>query len=211
MDRTFNEIAKLFQKLPGVGPRAAVRMVLSLLDRPQAELDELGGAIAQLKDRVRQCRECFNISDVKSRDDDVALRDNDVCVVCQDQRRDPKAILVVEKVTDLQSVERAGLWRGLYHVLGGAIAPVDNVGPEQLRIPELAERVDRFIQQIGSVELVLATNPTSSGEMTAMYLRDLFRDMPGVRTTRLARGLASGTHLEYADEITLRHALESRK
>lgn len=199
MDPTFEEIAKLFQKLPGVGPRAAARMVLALLDRPQAELTELGGAIAQLKDRVRQCRECFNLSE------------NGLCPICGDPRRDPKSILVVEKVTDLQSVERAGLWRGLYHVLGGAIAPVDNVGPEQLRIPELAARVDRFIEQIGSVELVLATNPTSSGEMTAMYLRDLFRDLPGVRTTRLARGLASGTHLEYADEITLRHALESRK
>ncbi len=199
MDPSFQEIAKLFQKLPGIGPRAAVRIVLSLLDRPQSELTELGGAISQLKDRVRQCAECFNVSE------------NGLCSVCQDRRRDPKAIMVVEKVTDLQSVERAGLWKGLYHVLGGAIAPVDNVGPEQLRIPELAARVDRFVQQVGSVELVLATNPTSSGEMTAMYVRDLFRDMPGVRTTRLARGLASGTHLEYADEITLRHALESRK
>lgn len=195
----FQEIAKLFQKLPGVGPRAAVRMVLSLLEKPQTELDELGTAIVQLKDRVRQCGECFNLSE------------NGICTVCRDVRRDPKAILVVEKVTDLQSVERAGLWHGLYHVLGGAIAPVNNVGPEHLRIRELAERVDRMCQQTGSVELVLATNPTSSGEMTAMYVRDLFRGMPGVRTTRLARGLASGTHLEYADEITLKHALDSRK
>lgn len=193
------DIAKLFQKLPGIGPRAAMRMVLALLDKPQPELDELGAAITQLKDRVRQCRECFNLSD------------DGICAVCRDSRRDPKAILVVEKVTDLQSVERAGLWRGLYHVLGGAIAPMDNVGPEHLRIRELAERVDRFVQQVGSVELVLATNPTSSGEMTAMYIRDLFRGMPGVRTTRLARGLATGTHLEYADEITLKHALDSRK
>jgi recombination protein RecR len=199
MDPAFQEIAKLFQKLPGIGPRAAARIVLALLDRPQADLTEMGTAIVQLKDRVQQCRECFNISD------------NDICSVCNDRRRDPKAIMVLEKVTDLQSVERAGLWRGLYHVLGGAIAPVDNIGPEQLRIPELAARVDRFMQQMGSVELVLATNPTSSGEMTAMYIRDLFRGMSGVRTTRLARGLASGTHLEYADEITLRHALESRK
>jgi recombination protein RecR len=193
------EIAKLFQKLPGIGPRAAVRMVLALLDKPQSELDELGSAISQLKDRVRQCRECFNLSD------------NGICAVCRDGRRDPKAIMVVEKVTDLQSIERAGLWHGLYHVLGGAIAPVENVGPEHLRIRELAERADRICQQVGSLELVLATNPTSSGEMTAMYIRDLFRGMPGVRTTRLARGLATGTHLEYADEITLKHALDSRK
>ena len=199
MSDPLHDIATLFQKLPGIGPRAAVRMVLALLDKPQQELDDLGAAITQLKDRVRQCRECFN------------LCDDGICDVCRDSRRDPKQILVVEKVTDLQSVERASIWKGLYHVLGGAIAPMDNVGPEHLRIRELAERVDRFVQQVGSVELVLATNPTSSGEMTAMYVRDLFRGMPGVRTTRLARGLASGTHLEYADEITLRHALESRK
>ncbi len=199
MDPAFEAVVKLFQKLPGIGPRAAARMVLALLDKPQQELTELGSAIVELKERVRQCHECFNVSDEA------------VCAVCRDRRRDPKAILVVEKVTDLQSVERAGIWHGLYHVLGGAIAPVDNMGPEQLRIRELAERVDRICQQVGSVELVLATNPTSSGEMTAMYLRDLFRGMPGVRTTRLARGLATGTHLEYADEITLKHALDARK
>lgn len=199
MDPIFQDIAKLLQKLPGVGPRAAVRMVLSLLDRSQSELDELGNAIRQLKTRVRLCTECFNVTD------------DGLCVVCRDSRRNPKIMMVVEKVTDLQSVERAGLWKGLYHVLGGAIAPVDNIGPEHLRIRELTERVDRFVQQAGSVELVLATNPTSAGEMTAMYIRDLFHKAPGVRTTRLARGLATGTHLEYADEITLRHALESRK
>jgi len=199
MDPLFEDIAKLLQKLPGVGPRAAVRMVLSLLDRSQTELDELGDAIRKLKTKVHQCTECFNVAD------------DTVCTVCKDVRRNPKLIMVVEKVTDLQSVERAGLWKGLYHVLGGAIAPVDNVGPEHLRIRELTERVDRFVQQAGSVELVLATNPTSAGEMTAMYIRDLFHKAPGVRTTRLARGLATGTHLEYADEITLRHALESRK
>ena len=199
MDPVFQDIARLLQKLPGVGPRAAVRMILALLDRPQSELDDLGDAIRQLKTRVRQCAECFNVSE------------DGLCVVCRDGRRDPKTIMVVEKVTDLQSVERAGLWKGLYHVLGGAIAPVDNIGPEHLRIRELAERVDRFVEQAGSVELVLATNPTSAGEMTAMYIRDLFHKAPGVRTTRLARGLATGTHLEYADEVTLRHALESRK
>ncbi len=199
MDPVFAAIAKLLQKLPGVGPRAASRMVLALLDKPQSELDDLGNAIRELKTRVRKCPECFNVSD------------DTLCTVCRDTRRDPKAIMVVEMITDLQSVERSGLWKGLYHVLGGSIAPVNNVGPEHLRIRELAERVDRIAQQAGTVELVLATNPTSSGEMTAMYLRDLFHKAPGIRTTRLARGLATGTHLEYADEITLRHALESRK
>lgn len=199
MDQAFKDIAKLFQKLPGIGPRHAARIVLSLLERPQEELAELGGAITDLRSRVRQCGECFNISD------------DGLCDVCRDGRRWTRAIMVVEKATDLESVERAGVWRGLYHVLGGAISPVDQIGPEHLKIRELASRADRILQQAGSVELVLATNPTSVGEMTAMYLRDMFTGVPGVTVTRLARGLATGTHLEYADEITLKHALESRK
>ncbi|MBP6886156.1 MAG: recombination protein RecR [Candidatus Pacebacteria bacterium] len=199
MDPLFSSVAKLLQKLPGIGPRAASRMVLSLLDRHQSELDELGDAIRELKTRIKKCPECFNVSD------------GELCSVCRDNHRDAKAIMVVEMITDLQSVERSGLWKGLYHVLGGSIAPVNNIGPEHLRIRELAERVDRIAREAGTVELVLATNPTSSGEMTAMYLRDLFRSIPVVRTTRLARGLSTGTQLEYADEITLRHALESRK
>lgn len=199
MDSAFKEIARLLEKLPGVGPRHAARIVMSLLDKPETELAELGQAIISLKERVHQCTSCFNLSD------------DGLCAICRDQRRNAKAFMVVEKVTDLDSVERAGIWRGLYHVLGGSISPIDNMGPENLRIRELAERVDRTLQETGSLELVLATNPTSPGEMTAMYLRDMFAGVPGVRTTRLARGLSTGTHLEYADEITLRHALEARR
>ncbi|HUO75580.1 MAG TPA: recombination mediator RecR [Candidatus Paceibacterota bacterium] len=199
MDSAFSTISKLLEKLPGIGPRHAARLVLALLDRPQAELDELGSAIRDLKKRVLQCRECFNVSD------------DGLCAICRNSRRDLKSILVVEKVTDLEAVERSGIWRGVYHILGGVIAPVDGIGPEHLHIRELAERVDRVLQQAGSVELVLATNPTSTGEMTAMYIRDMFTGTPGVQTTRLARGLSTGTHLEYADELTLKHALDARK
>jgi recombination protein RecR len=199
MDDSFNDIVALVRTLPGVGPRHAARIVLALLDRPREELTRLGDAIAQLHDRVRQCRECFNIAT------------DELCAICRDRARDPRAIMVVEKVTDLETVHRAGLWRGLYHVLGGALSPVDGVGIEHLHLRELAERVDRFVQQVGSVELVMATNPTASGEMTAMYVRDMFGNVPGVRVTRLARGLSTGTHLEYADEVTLKHALDSRR
>ena len=199
MDSSFKEIAALLAKLPGIGPRQASRITLALLDRPQTELTELSQAIGQLKERIRLCQECHSISD------------NGICSICRDGHRNAKTIMVVEKITDLESVERSGLYHGLYHVLGGAIDPVQGVQPGDLRIRELASRVDRFLQQFGSLELILATNPTSTGEMTAMYLADMFKTLHGVRTTRLARGLASGTHLEYADEITLRHALESRK
>lgn len=199
MDSKFKDIIKLFSKLPGIGPRQATRIMLALLDKPQSELTELGQAIVELKDRVHLCQECHNISD------------DGVCSICRDPHRHATMIMVVEKVTDLESIERSGLYRGLYHVLGGAIDPVQGIAAGQLRIRELAERTDRFLQQFGTVELIMATNPNSAGEMTAMYLADMFKSLPGVRTTRLARGLASGTNLEYADEITLRYALESRK
>ena len=199
MDRAFADVVSKLRLMPGIGPRHATRIVLALLEKPAAELADLGAAIANLKDRVRQCGECFNVSD------------DGICAVCRDRSRDARQILTVEHVTDLESVQRAGIWRGLYHVLGGAISPMDDVGPEKLRIRELAERVDRFLPQVGALELVIATNPTSTGEMTSTTSATCFTMSPVSRTTRLARGLASGTHLEYADEITLRHALEARK
>lgn len=199
MDRAFKSIADLIATLPGIGPRHASRITLALMDRPPDELAELGDAIAHIRDRILQCGQCYNVSD------------DGLCAICRDRRRDAQTIMVLERITDLESVERAGVWHGTYHVLGGAISPVDGIGPERLRLTELAARVDRVLEETGSLELVLATNPTSSGEMTALYIRDMFTGMPGVRTTRLARGLATGTHLEYADEVTLKHALESRK
>lgn len=200
MQSRFQEIVELLQRLPGIGPRHATRITLALLERPPEDLRQLGEAITFLRDHVQLCQQCFNVTD-----------ETPLCRICKDHRRDAASILVVEKVTDLQSIERAGVWKGLYHILGGTIAPVDGIHPEQLRIDELASRVDRYLQEAGSVELVLAMNPTAHGEMTARYLRDLFSQTPGVSTTRLARGLATGTHLEYADEITLKYALESRK
>ncbi len=202
----FKDITQLLAKLPGIGPRQAARMMLALLERPDNELAELGSAISELKQRIQWCQECHNISDTLPNG-----QAGGVCAICRDTRRQATTIMVVEKVTDLESVERSGLYKGLYHVLGGAIDPVKNIQPGNLRIRELAARVERFAQQLGNVEVILATNPTSSGEMTARYIADLLVPLPGVRATRLARGLASGTHLEYADEITLRHALESRK
>lgn len=199
MDGMFHELTELLRTLPGIGPRAASRIVLSLLNRSQEELNALGGAIAELKSTVFQCSECFNVSD------------QSICSICRDGKRDAKSLLVLEQVSDLLSIERAGIWRGYYHVLGGALSPVDKISPEHIRMRELSERVDRICQQAGGIELVIATNPTSAGEMTAHYIRDMFQSVPGVRVTRLARGLATGTHLEYADETTLRYAIESRK
>ncbi|MBX4211611.1 MAG: recombination mediator RecR [Candidatus Yanofskybacteria bacterium] len=198
MNPKFKYLVKLFQKLPGVGPRQGARFVLALLDKPESELRELGTAIASMKQAIRFCQDCFNVADT------------DKCMVCLDQKRDRSKVLVIEKVTDLDSIEKTGLYKGLYHVLGGAINPIDNVTHEQLRLNELAERVNA-LSQSQPVELIIATNPSTAGETTSLYVKDLFRNNKNVILTRLARGLASGSNLEYADEITLKNALDYRK
>ena len=197
MDQKFKQIAKLFQKLPGVGPRQAVRFVLALLDKPDSEIEELGYAISNLKKDISFCGQCFNISD------------SQICSVCSNPSRDRTKLLVVEKVTDLDSIEKTGLYKGLYHVLGGAINPLDNILPNNLRIAELNQRIDTSENK--NIELILAMNPNTPGETTALYLKSQFSNKPGLSITRLGRGLASGSHLEYADESTLKHALEYRK
>lgn len=197
MDQKFKQIAKLFQKLPGVGPRQAVRFVLALLDKPDSEIEELGYAISNLKKDITFCSQCFNISD------------SALCAVCSNPSRDRSKLLVVERVTDLDSIEKTGLYKGLYHVLGGAINPLDNVLPQNLKIAELEHRLDS--SEVKGMELILAMNPNTPGETTALFLKDKFSPKTSITITRLGRGLASGSHLEYADESTLKHALEFRK
>ena len=169
------------------------------MERNESELNELGRAIATLKKEVHFCRECFNISD------------NSHCHVCSDPKRDRSKLLIVEKVTDLDSIEKTGLFKGIYHVLGGSINPLEGKTPETLRFRELNKRIDAMVNENKNVELILATNPNTAGETTAFYIRDMFKNNKGVAITRLGRGLASGSNLEYADELTLRNALEYRK
>ena len=197
MNTKFKEIAKLFQKLPGVGPRQAARFVIALMDKPEEELQEFGKAVANLRKEISFCSVCFNISD------------NGLCHICLDNKRDQTKMLVVEKVTDLDSIERTGLYKGLYHVLGGAINPLDGLNPETLRLKELGERINKLAGK--NVELIIATNPNTAGETTSHYIREIFGNKKGVYLTRLARGLSSGSNLEYTDEITLKNALDYRK
>ncbi len=198
MDTKFKTTAKLLQKLPGVGPRQAARFVLALLERPEPELQELGMAIHNLKKEISFCRQCFNLSD------------GSLCHVCANPGRDKTKVLVVEKVTDLDSIEKTGFYKGLYHVLGGAISPLDGILPEHLHIKELKQRIGELTSD-KNIELILATNPNTAGETTALYLKDNFSTTTNVSITRLGRGLASGSHLEYADELTLKNALDSRR
>jgi recombination protein RecR len=187
-----NLVAQL-TRLPGVGQRTAQRLAFHLLRTPKDEALALAAAIVEVKERVRFCRECGN------------LTEDEVCAICLDARRDHSVICVVEQPVDLISVERTAEFRGLYHVLGGALSPIDGVEPADLRIDELIQRVDRN----GVEEVVVATNPNMTGEATAAYLADRLRGR--VRVTRLASGLPVGGDLEYADEVTLGRALAGRR
>ncbi len=187
-----NLVAQL-TRLPGVGTRTAHRLAFHLLRVPKDEAQALAAAIADVKERVRFCAECGN------------LTEEERCEICRDERRDRALVCVVEQPADLISVERTAEYRGLYHVLGGALSPIDGVEPGHLRIDELMSRVE----QNGVEEVVLATNPNMTGEATAAYLADRLRGR--VRVTRLASGLPVGGDLEYADEVTLGRALTGRR
>ena len=187
-----NLVAQL-TRLPGIGTRTAHRLAFHLLRVPKEEALALAAALEEVKERVRFCTECGN------------LTEEDTCEICRDARRDHTLICVVEQPVDLISVERTSEFRGLYHVLGGALSPIDGVEPEHLRIDELLRRVERN----GVEEVVLATNPNMTGEATAAYLADRLRGR--VRVTRLASGLPVGGDLEYADEVTLGRALTGRR
>jgi recombination protein RecR len=187
-----NLVAQL-TRLPGVGQRTAQRLAFHLLQVPKPEALALAEAIGDVKERVRFCDECGNLTEAT------------MCTICLDERRDRSLICVVEQPADLVSLERTHEFRGLYHVLGGALSPLDGVEPEHLRIDELMGRVGRN----GVVEVVLATNPNMTGEATAAYIADRLRDR--VRVTRLASGLPVGGDLEYADEVTLGRALAGRR
>ena len=181
-------------KLPGIGPKSAARLTYYLLRIPEAEARALAEAIIAVKEKTVLCSSCQNITD------------SNPCAVCASKERDHSIICVVKDPLDIMALERTGRYRGLYHVLHGVLSPMDGIGPDDLKIKELLQRL-----KAGSVsEVILATNPNLEGEATAMYLQRLLSPF-SVRLTRLARGLPVGGDLEYADEVTLTHALEGRR
>ena len=184
-------------RLPGVGPKSAQRIAFYLLNVPREDANRLSAAITEAKDRVTWCRRCFNIAD---------SAEGGLCAVCSDERREATLLCVVEEPRDIVAIERTHEFRGRYHVLQGAIRPIEGVGPEQLRVKELLSRVE----DEGVKEVILATNPNIEGEATAMYLARLLKPL-GIKTTRIASGLPVGGDLEYADELTLGRALEGRR
>ena len=188
------ELIDELSRLPGIGPKSAQRLAFHLLKAPPDEAKRLAEAIVQAKERMSFCRECGNVAE------------GELCRVCRDPGRDPAVICVVEEPKDAAAIEKAGVIKGRYHILGGAISPLDGIGPEDLRVNELLDRVQRD----GVVEVILATNPNLEGNATAMYVAAMLKPA-GVKVTRLASGLPVGGDLEYADEITLGQALEGRR
>jgi recombination protein RecR len=181
-------------RLPGIGPKSAQRLAFYLVKAPPDEAKRLAEAIVHAKERISFCRECGNVAE------------GELCRICRDQGRDPTVLCVVEEPKDAATIEKAGVVKGRYHVLGGAISPLDGIGPEDLRVQELLDRVERN----GVTEVIIATNPNLEGNATAMYVAALLKPA-GVKVTRLASGLPVGGDLEYADEVTLSQALEGRR
>ena len=181
-------------KLPGIGPKSAERLTHHLLGADRDSVLALADALRAVKENIRLCRQCCN------------LTEGELCSICTDSRRDASQVCVVEQARDLMALERAGSYRGLYHVLHGRLAPLDGIGPEQLKVEQLLRRV----QQGGVREIIMATNPTLEGDGTALYLSSLLEPL-GVKITRLARGLPSGSVLEFANSQMLIDALEGRR
>ncbi len=193
--RAVTQLIEEFHRLPGIGPKTAQRLTFYLLRAPREQSEALASAVLQLKDKITTCSICSNIAE------------ENPCAICRDEGRDRSLVCVVEEPLDVLALERTREYHGLYHVLHGAISPVEGIGPEDLRIQELLARIQH---DSGIREIVLATNPNLEGEATAMYLERLIKPL-GVRMTRLARGLPMGGDLEYADEVTLTRALEGRR
>lgn len=189
-----SRLVEQFEKLPGVGRKSAQRLAFHILSLPKNEAEEFAEAIIDAKNKIKHCSVCLNLTDM------------DVCDICDNDRRDKSVICVVEDPRDVAALEKTREYKGLYHVLHGVISPMDNIGPETLKIKELISRLkDDSIK-----EVIMATNPTIEGEATSMYISRLIKPL-GVKVTRLAYGIPVGADLEYADEVTLLRAIEGRR
>lgn len=209
--KSFEFLKQCFTRLPGVGPRQASRFVLSLLNQEEKYLVEFARAIANLKQEVKFCGQCFYIRESKS---GTFLRQSaleKLCPICQNPRRNQNQIMLVEKITDLEAVERTHKYSGLYHVLGGAINPPEGINAEHLKIKELLKRIEKS-HSPPKKEIILALSPTTTGDATALYLNEQLKKYDDkITVTALARGLSFGSLVEYVDELTLQEALKKRR
>lgn len=202
--KAVSALIESFEKLPGIGPKSAQRLTFYLLHVPQAQLDSFANSLSNLKSGTKLCSICFSIDET------------DPCSICADTTRDKSTICVVEQPLDVLALEKNGKYKGVYHVLHGRIDPLNNLGPDEIYIQQLLQRLRSSVVILGNEvtkEVILATNPTMEGEATAMYISKQIKSLPGighVKITRIGRGLPVGADLEYADEITLQRAMEGR-
>ncbi len=193
-DGVLKRVIQELTRLPGIGQKTAQRLAFFILGMPAEEAKSIAYAIIDLKDKGRYCSNCNNITE------------DEICEICKDSRRDQKKICVVEEASNLYAIERTKQYQGFYHVLLGALSPLDGIGPEDIRVKELLHRIEKE----GVEEVIIATNPNTKGEATALYISRLIRPL-GIKVTRLAYGLPVGGDLEFADEVTLTKALEGRR
>jgi len=198
LPRSIQNLINQLSQLPDIGPRAATRLVFYLINQEQKNLDELSSLIKNLKTEIHLCSQCFNI----------ASRDNQLCSICQETKRDKGLICLVENILNIIPLEKTRQYNGFYHVLGGLISPVDNIGPENLRIKELIARIKK--NQSPIKEIIFALSPTTEGDTTALYIERLLKPFE-IKISRLGRGLSTGSNLEYIDENTLSNALLGRR
>jgi recombination protein RecR len=192
--KSVEKLINEFRKLPAIGPKSARRIVYYLLKLPPQQIEDFARSLIEMKEKVKFCSLCHNLSE------------EDICHICRDGSRDQEKICIVEEVGDVTILEKTGRYRGLYHVLGGLLSPIDNIGPTELRIPGLMERIKK--NRVS--EVIIALNPTVEGESTAMYIKKMITPL-GAKPTMLASGLPVGGDLEYADEITIGRALTDRR
>ena len=183
-----------FRKLPGIGPKSARRIVFYLLKQPYSDVENFSSALTEMKKNVKFCKKCFNVSE------------DDLCPICQDETRDKQLLCLVEKISDVMVIEGTGEFKGLYHVLGGLLSPIENIGPEEIKIPQLISR----IKENDVKEIILALNPTVEGDSTATYISKILKPF-NRKITKLASGLPVGGDIEYADQITVGRALSGRR
>lgn len=196
--KAIKDVITSFERLPGIGPKGAARLAFYLMNTPKTYVKELADCLVKMKDEIKICRTCFSVSE------------KDVCTICNDEKRNHLLICVVERAIDVMAIENMGGFKGTYHVLGGVINPLDHVGPDDLKINELVERVKNFDKEM---EIILATNPTMEGEATALYIKKKLEDLKikNLKITRIGSGLPMGADLEYADQATLSRALDGRR
>lgn len=192
-----DHLVEQLAKLPTIGRKTASRLASYILKMSKEDVHEMANALIQVKERVKFCTQCFNVTD------------EDICNICTSARRQPNLICVVEESADVQAIERTADYHGVYHVLGGVISPLDGIGPDELKVRELVARLHNTRQDHPDIEVILALNPTVEGDTTAYYLNQLLSPL-GVKVTRIARGVPIGGDLEYADEATLARALAGR-